>query len=103
MIKAKKGKVTIKGTTRDILADFGCVVHCVFDTLPDTDLGAESKKAVMREVLEFSMMSEEEQQQELEKKAKSALSHLAEVLGAFTKDVDGEKSEEKSEEKEAAE
>lgn len=104
MIKAKKGKVPIKGTTREILGDFGAVVNGVFDVLPETAaFDAEHKKAVMREVFEFALLSEEEQREALGKQAKAALSTLSELLGAIVKDDDDETSEETPEEKEDAE
>lgn len=104
MIKAKKGKLTIKGTASDILADFGTVCAGVFDTLPETDsFGADFKKEMMRNVFEFALLSEKEQQAELEKVAKNALSNLAEIMTAIVNDEPEEKAEEAAEEKEDAE
>lgn len=103
MIKAKKGNIKLKGTMHELLNEFGIITHALYNAMPAEDFADdERKKEVLRGVFEFAMMTDVEQQHELEKKAKAALSHLSELLGSIVKDKDEEKSEE-SEEKEDAE
>lgn len=96
MIKAKKGKVTVKGTAFELLKDFGAVTKSVYTAIPsESSKDEEILKKHMRDIFELSLMTDEEAKAFLEKKSKKVLSDLSNLLSAITKDTPDETPEEK--------
>lgn len=79
MIKTKRGKVLVKGTRKEIMADFPIIVTSIYERFL-SDLPIEKRKEVIRRLVEFAMMTGEEQKAEILKTVMESYEQLADLI-----------------------
>ena len=79
MIKCKNGKVAIKGTEDQLIADIGCICESVYKALGKVN-GKDKVKRMILSVTDFAMLEKEEREAKLIEAMKEAADFLSEEI-----------------------
>lgn len=92
MIKSKKGKVTIKGSVTEVMADLSCAIRALKLNLEAT--GKLNPREIVDKLVESAFMTDEEIEAEIAKQEKEELRKiLNEVTENIKKDLEEEEKD----------
>lgn len=95
MIKTKKGKVNIKGSVAEAMADLTCVIRGFNAHIADITNDKADAKDLVDRCVKTAFMTDEEIEAEILKQEKEKLCKiLSEVTESIKKDLEGEEAHE---------
>ena len=80
MIKAKEGKVEVKGFTDELLADVGVIIHSLVDAFVENDIPRDEAVEEIRRAVELGFKTEEEIREDAKKKLGEFLKKMYEDI-----------------------
>lgn len=84
MIKTNEGKVELKGSQMELMADVGCIIHSLRDTLVENEVPREEAEEMLKKAVELGLKTDEEIEEDSKKKLGEFLKKMCkELIEAF--------------------
>lgn len=83
MIKCNKGMVEINGNERDLSAEVSIIIQAMYEVFMENGDSSEVAKKKIQEAVKIGLMSDEEREEEIEKKKKLIKLTMGSLFGGL--------------------